>query len=206
MSEYITAFVFGMTLAIAVGPIAILIINRSLLYGFKDGFLSCLGASMADYLYGLLAFTIGSVVAGFLQENRFWFELVASSTLAIFGGWMLAGSLKMKPFEINNQPSKPTNPFLSTFLLTSVNPLTIVGFLGFSGQFEFGEFSWFKNISLPLTISLGTLLIGTCMSFAAASVRKFLTDFQKIKTLNIVSSSAILLFGLWGIVKVFLND
>jgi len=51
---YIQTFIFGITLAISIGPIAILILNRSMNCGLKNGVLSGLGAATADLTYALV--------------------------------------------------------------------------------------------------------------------------------------------------------
>jgi threonine/homoserine/homoserine lactone efflux protein len=57
------AFLFGFTLAIAVGPIAILIFNQTINCGLKTGIFSALGAASADLTYAILTFSSGGISA-----------------------------------------------------------------------------------------------------------------------------------------------
>ena len=159
--EVLKTFIFGVTLAVAVGPIAILIINRGLTLGLKSGLMSGLGAGLADFTYGLVTFTIGSVVIGYLQLNARFFELFTSAILVVFGLWMLRSSMKApKERQLERRGGKKRNGFgylLSTYLLTMVNPLTLVVFVGFSGQLISPVSSAAHVVILALAIFAGSV-------------------------------------------------
>ena len=200
--EVLKAFVFGVTLAVAVGPIAILIINRGLTLGLKSGLSSGLGAALADFTYGLIAFTIGSVIVGYLNLNARLFELLTSFILLVFGLWMLRGSLKAtKEAQPEQDSGKKRNGFgylLSTYLLTVVNPLTIVAFVGFSGQLVSPVSGAGHILILALAIFAGSVLIQFALALFGATLGRFLKNQRVVRLLNMGSSICIILFGLAG--------
>ncbi|MBF8962480.1 LysE family transporter [Pontibacter sp. FD36] len=204
--DSIKAFVFGVTLAVAVGPIAILIINRGLVYGFRSGMLSGVGAALADLTYALVAFTVGSIIVSYLNMNQVYFSWLASGVLIIFGLWMLVGSLK-----INATANDPNNSALqkgdfgyltSTYLLTVVNPLTIIAFFGFSGQLVKPSFGVWQVLSMSIAIFLGSIIIQTMLATFGASLGRYIQNPKTIQVLNIFSSLFIIGFGLIGMLKV----
>ena len=200
--EVLKAFVFGVTLAVAVGPIAILIINRGLTLGLKSGLSSGLGAALADFTYGLIAFTIGSVIVGYLNLNARLFELLTSFILLVFGLWMLRGSLKAakdpQPEQLSGRKKNGFGYLLSTYLLTVVNPLTIVAFVGFSGQLVSPVSGAGHIVILALAIFAGSVLIQFTLALFGATLGRFLKNQHVVRLLNMGSSICIILFGLAG--------
>lgn len=200
------AFVFGVTLAVAIGPIAILIINRGLVYGFRSGVLSGVGAALADLTYALVAFTVGSIIVSYLHMNQVYFSWLASGVLILFGGWMLLGNLKLsdraKSHSASGVQMGDLGYLTSTYLLTVVNPLTILAFLGFSGQLVKPHFGVWQVLSMSIAIFLGSVIIQILLATFGASLGKYLKNPSAIKALNIISSLSIIGFGVIGILKV----
>ncbi|WP_372634601.1 hypothetical protein [Cohnella sp.] len=55
MSEIVTGFVIGLSIAAPVGPIGVLCIRRTLHDGRLSGIVSGMGAATADACYGLIS-------------------------------------------------------------------------------------------------------------------------------------------------------
>ncbi|WP_299699775.1 LysE family transporter [uncultured Pontibacter sp.] len=204
--DYLKAFVFGVTLAVAVGPIAILIINRGLVYGFRSGVLCGVGAALADLTYALVAFTVGSILVSYLNMNQVYFSWVASGALILFGLWMLLGSLKIsdaaKDYHTSAVQKGELGYLTSTYLLTVVNPLTIVAFVGFSGQLVKPDFGVLQVFNLSIAIFLGSVIIQTLLATFGASLGRYMKNPKSIQILNIISSLSIIGFGILGMLKV----
>ena len=121
----LTAFLFGATIGIAVGPIALLIAGTGLKHGAWAGIRAGLGAATADLLYALVALTAGSLIAPALAANRGPIELGAAGLLTGFGLWMLYGALKAgRVAAIARQAASgsgpgPGRPFVTCLLYTS---------------------------------------------------------------------------------------
>jgi threonine/homoserine/homoserine lactone efflux protein len=60
----LTSFLFGITIAIAVGPITLLIVNNSINCGISNGIRSGAAAATADFTYALVAFLAGTSLIG----------------------------------------------------------------------------------------------------------------------------------------------
>ena len=85
------AFLFGVTLAIAVGPIALLIINTALQQGMRAGFSCALGATAADLLFALIAFHAADQLLPVLQAYARPLQWAAALVLVGFALHMLHG-------------------------------------------------------------------------------------------------------------------
>ena len=118
----------GLSVAAPVGPIGVLCINRTLSDGARIGFITGLGAAVADGVYGAIAaFGIASVSL-FLLDHQ---DLIR----ALGGLGLIAIGLQMglrKPTERSAATGGVRglfSAFVSCFLLTLANPATILSFL-----------------------------------------------------------------------------
>lgn len=193
------ALLFGITIACAVGPIALLIVNNGLRHGAGAGVRSAFGASLADAVYGLAALVVGQQVAVFLSAHQAAFALASSLVLAAFGLWMVRGAVATSDADCCREAKARGTGVRGTFLLTIVNPLTIVSFLGFTGQLRLSG-QWFEPPVLALAIALGSFLVGAGFAVFAGLMSRWLHQPRIVRGLNVASGLAIAVFGLYGAV------
>lgn len=192
---YIQTFIFGITLAISIGPIAILILNRSMNCGLKNGVLSGLGAAMADFTYAMVAFSAGQFLSTYLEVRKESIPLVSASVLIIFSLWMFYSTIKNRSSDHNRKYSFTCNwPFLTTYGLTVANPLTIIVFTGFSGLIISESTG---NIFLhAIVILIASLLIQTLIALAGNKLAHLITKPSTMLYFNLASSLGIMLLGI----------
>ncbi len=193
--ELFQSFLFGLTIALAIGPIALLIINYGLNCSLKVAALSGTGAALADFAYSLVAFAAGSALVLLLTQYKNQVELTASLILVAFGGWMLFGAWRNKGASaVNNHETKCRRPLLSTFALTIVNPLTILLFIGFSGRTVIHGVP--AIVLNGLGVFAGSLIIQLSLAFFGNVLKSFFRNKKAVFALNVISSVAIIIFGL----------
>jgi threonine/homoserine/homoserine lactone efflux protein len=118
----------GLVVAVPVGPLGLLCINRALSRGPWYGLLSGLGVATADALAGGIAALSISLVSQFLVDHQFLFRLTGGVFLCYLG------------YEIYRDHAKQELPrtrivngllgtYVTTFLLTFSNPVTILSFV-----------------------------------------------------------------------------
>lgn len=116
----------GFSIAAPVGPIGILCIRRTLTEGSICGFISGLGAATADGFYGCIAGFGLTLIANFLVDQKTLLGLIGGLFLCYLG----IKTFTEKPAE--QKTFKPEvnliNAYISTFLLTLTNPITILSF------------------------------------------------------------------------------
>jgi threonine/homoserine/homoserine lactone efflux protein len=196
------AFMFGISLAIAIGPIALLIINNGLNYGIGIAVRSGFGAAAADLLYSLIALLVGARVVAALSAYERTIHILSGALLISIGIWLaFKSTLWADPARDPAwRPESDPKAFRVTFLLTIANPLTLVIFLGFAGQLSLaGDSS--AAISLSLCIFFGSLLVQLAVALLGASLGKWITDRRVIGVLNLTSAMAIIAFGVKGMLS-----
>jgi threonine/homoserine/homoserine lactone efflux protein len=198
------ALVFGFTLAIAIGPIALLIIHNGINHGLPVAVRSGVGAAAADLVYSLLAFVVGSSVIAALTSHAQLIRVVSALLLIGIGAWLAWKALH----SLARQQTAATSGkrgfapgFWTTFGLTLANPLTLVIFIGFAGQLSPGGDS-LEAFYYSVCIFLGSLIVQMGLALLGASIGKWLANPRVIAVLNFASGAAIVAFGLRGLMVV----
>jgi threonine/homoserine/homoserine lactone efflux protein len=115
----------GFVVAIPVGPIAMLCIRRTLATSMTSGYVTGLGAAVADTLYAIVAAYGISFIADILFTNNFWFRLIGGIILCL----MAARMLSAPPVESKAQDTgKLFGDFVSALVITGTNPITLIAF------------------------------------------------------------------------------
>ncbi len=201
---FLQSFLFGLTLAAAVGPIALLIVNYGISQGFRAAFAAGCGAAVADLLYAMLAFIAGAQLLAWLADKQDEFRRLSSLVLILLGVWMLwrawAHHATQKPVAgaaTATATARAKRPFLTLLLLTLVNPLTVLVFVGFAGQLPLGG-SLRVAALLALAVFAGSLMVQTAFALGGAALARVLSNPRWQRLLNGISGAAIAAFGFHG--------
>ena len=144
--------VLGFSIAAPVGPIGVLCIRRTLQNGFKSGLASGLGAASADAVYGAIAAAGLTLAADFLAKQQVWLGILGGAFLLFLG----VRTFSSPPPEADGQVSKTNKlggDYLSTFLLTLSNPITILSFAALYGGLSTGSGAGFKAGAFALVLA-----------------------------------------------------
>ncbi|WP_322085639.1 LysE/ArgO family amino acid transporter [Burkholderia sp. BCC1999] len=196
---FIKSVMMGLSIAVPVGPIGMLCIQRSLSRGFQAGFATGIGAACADAIYGLLgALGIAGIVTAFPM---------LTVALKIGGGvflvWLAWSIARQPPAVAALQRDLPRTTvlrdFLTTFGLTLSNPMTILSFVGIfaalgplSGSHEGAmrpAVEW-----MVAGVFVGSATWWLCLSGATAALRTRMS-FAFMHGLSRVSAAVIAAFG-----------
>lgn len=151
-----SGIIIGFMIALPIGPMAMLCIQKTLTSGWKKGLSIGIGIALADGTYALLA-ALG------------WGKLIAeapniSKVLQWIGAVILiylGVSILKKSVSIQNNVSKNLaldNSFgiVASFLLTLSNPMTILSFVAIYALFCVKTL--FQGIVMAITVTIGSLL------------------------------------------------
>ena len=150
----------GMLISAPMGPIGMLVIQRTLGKGRWPGFFTGMGAGLSDLIYCLLTGFGLSFMTEFIDRHQLLLQLVGSIVLAIFGLYLFrknpTRSLKAPDVKATNYWSD----FVTGFLLTFSNPLILFFIIGLFARFAFilPEFQPYHHIVAYTAIFGGALL------------------------------------------------
>lgn len=193
-SLFLRGLVIGFSIAAPVGPIGVLCIRRTLADGRLSGLVSGLGAATADAIYGCVAGFGLTFISSFLVGQLLWLRLFGGLFLLYLG----IKTLLSKPAEQAATASGTglLGAYVSTFLLTVTNPLTILSFVAiFAGL---GLASTSGSYASALILVLGVFLGSALWWFLlVGGVGLFRTKFntQGLLWVNRISGMIITVFG-----------
>jgi len=116
----------GFSLAAPVGPVGVLCIRRTIAYGSKRGLIVGLSAACADMVYGIVAAFGVTLISDFISHQQHWIRLVGGILLMILG-YRTFHSHASTDTPINGT-TRHVRAFISIFLLTLTNPMTLFAF------------------------------------------------------------------------------
>lgn len=201
-SILLKGFTIGFAIAAPVGPIGILCIRRSLINGWKMGAATGLGAASADAIYGLIAALGLTIVSDLLIDQQVWFKLIGGIFLIYLG----IKAFLSKPSDTiqESQSSGLVNAYLSTFLLTITNPLTILSFLAIFASLGLGSSTNKLGLWLVLGVFSGSLSWWLLLSSGVSFIRKGFKPAGLV-WVNRLSGIFIITFGV-GAISTLLID
>jgi threonine/homoserine/homoserine lactone efflux protein len=188
----------GFSLAAPVGPIGVLCIRRTLAHGSKRGLIVGLSAACADMMYGIVAAFGVTLISNFIFDNQNMIRLVGGILLLVLG-YRSFHSHPATDTE-SNSTNGHARAFITTFLLTLTNPMTLFAFAAvFAGiglEKIIGDYS--LATFLVLGIFLGSMswfsLLTTLVHFFR---EKISTD--GIALVNKIAGTLLMIFGTFAI-------
>lgn len=121
--EILKSFLIGMCAAVPLGPVAILVVQKTLSKGHKAGFLTGLGATTVDTTYSLLAVFALAIVQKFISEHEILILLLGGLILFVLGIRM-ATSNPFRRLKAQKEVSSKglTMDYLQALLMGFSNP------------------------------------------------------------------------------------
>lgn len=161
----------GLAVAMPVGPIGVLCIQRSLTGGFWTGFSGGIGTAVADGAYAALAaagFAILAGEMGMLQGILRW----GGAAFMLWLGWKTVVTPATEAAADLPQQGRPLRLLAVTFLLTISNPATIFSFAAlFAGLGLAADPTLAAAGSAVAGVFIGSLLWWAILSGGVASFR-----------------------------------
>ncbi|CAH1215194.1 hypothetical protein PAECIP111893_03891 [Paenibacillus plantiphilus] len=198
----IKGIMIGVAIAAPVGPIGLLCMKRTINQGKLFGIVSGLGAATADALYGILAAVGFGVLMQLLLEQRVWISLIGGLFLCYLG----YQALKSKPNQNGEAEAglsgRLSGAYFTTFVLTIINPVTIVSFLGIFAGISAADTRIWEGMTLVLGIFLGSLLWWLLLCTIVGFIRQMISA-NVMLWINRGSGIVLLLFGAVSIVGIF---
>ncbi|MEO3430870.1 LysE family transporter [Pelagibius sp. CAU 1746] len=190
----------GIAVAMPVGPVGILCIQRTLNHGIRSGLLSGLGAALGDAALGAVA------AAGISPLTDFLLEIEVELR---FGGGIFLVALGLWTWFHHSSTSAPRlrghSIVAASFLLVITNPITIMAFLGFFASFRVvaATGATLQAAALILGVFLGSALWWLVLCTGTKRLSRRLDD-NLLTTINHISAAAIAGFGSYVLIEALL--
>ncbi|HWS00661.1 MAG TPA: LysE family translocator [Prolixibacteraceae bacterium] len=149
--------VTGLAVSIPLGPLGILCIQRTVNKNWKSGIFSGAGVAAADTVYALVAGFSLSIILEFIRTYELYFKLVGLFVLILLGIYIFRSNPTKQIQNYKRRGSSHLQDFLTTFLITLSNPLSVFVFVAI-----FTSYSIVLQFSHPLEafLTIGGIFIG----------------------------------------------
>lgn len=201
----IKGILVGVVGALAIGPIAVLIIQRVIERGAKIGVLSGVGVALADGMFGLIGGLGLSVIDQFLIEQDFWLRISSAIILLILGLSIFFSSPNVNVSNEEIDRKNGAGIITSIFLLTISNPVTILYFASVYANINIASSGGILENAIVFGVSVfvGSFIWWVILSYLTGGLRNKLNP-RMLSKLNRVTGGIILGFAIWIIINLFL--
>jgi threonine/homoserine/homoserine lactone efflux protein len=200
LSFFVRGLLIGLSIAATVGPMCFLCIQRTLNRGQLYGLVSGLGIATADAVYGSIAAFGLTLITNFLVSEQQWIRLIGGLFLIYLG----LKTILTRPAEraALARANGYLGAYVSTFLLTLTNPLTILSFAAIFAGIGVGSAgkSVVTATAVVLGVFAGSTLWWIILTSGISLLRKKFTP-QWFLWINRISGAIITAFGVLALLS-----
>lgn len=202
---FIKGIIIGLLVSAPLGPIGIMCIQRTLNRGYMAGFVSGLGAAVADTIFAVIAGFGLTIIINFIQEKHIYFQILGG-IFVLYIGYRIFNTNPVKQLRIQRlSKTKLSQDFASIFLLTLSNPMAIFLFVAIMAALKVANelLSLFELFILIAGTAGGAILWWFILASVANRFRKRIR-LKSIWWLNKITGSVVFLFGLVVILSIWI--
>ncbi len=171
--DMLKGFLVGVCASAPIGPIAILVVQKSLSNGHKSGFVSGLGASVVDTLYASIAIFALAFAQKFIEDHHNVILLAGGAVLVLVGVSM-AFSDPFRKMKSNEEHGVSPKDFGQAVAMGLSNPMAIFvmfTLFAFFGLADEAPHNW-SVTPIILSVSLGSVSYWFSISWLLSRFRK----------------------------------
>lgn len=137
-STILIGLLIGILVSAPMGPVGMLIIQRTLNKGRWAAFFTGIGAGLSDVLYSMLCGLGLSFATDFIERNQTLLEIIGSAFLLCFAIYLFQKN-PSRSLQKKGNESKSTfiRDIITGFLFTFSNPLILFFIMGLFSRFNF---------------------------------------------------------------------
>lgn len=194
-----SGFIIGVFISAPMGPIGMLVIQRTLNKGRVAALYTGVGASLSDMLYCLLSGLGLSLVTDFIESNQYVLQIIGSLVLIIYGIYLFRSNPSRAITKAPEMPSNYWRDFATGFLFTFSNPLILFFIIGLFARFNFmsPEYHYYHYILGYLSIAAGALVWWFLITFFVNKVRSHF-NVRSMWLINRVMASLLIIMAIIG--------
>ncbi|MFN3979620.1 MAG: LysE family translocator [Caldilinea sp.] len=197
---FFRGLLLGFAIAAPVGPIGLLVIQRTLNDGRLVGLMSGLGAATADAVYGAIAAFGLSLLTAFLVEQQMWLGLAGGLFLCYLGVRTVTAPPAERAAAVESRGL--LGAWSTTLALTLTNPMTILAFVAiFAGAgLATSGGDTLAALLLVAGVFLGSAAWWLLLSGGVSLLRGFV-NATTLRWINWIAGGVIVAFGVLAIAR-----
>ena len=191
-------FAIGICASAPIGPIAILVIQKSLSKGHKAGFITGMGACVVDTVFSIIAIFALAAAERLINENRELILLAGGLVITILG-WCMSTSDPFRKIKATENSRSPISvkDFLQAIAMGLSNPgaiFVIFALFAFFGIGPLDRSDW-RVAPVILSVSLGATFYWFVTTWLLSHFRKRFR-LRTIIWINRITGAIIIVIGI----------
>lgn len=190
------AFLVGFAASIPVGPVAILVVQKSLSKGHRAGFITGLGASVVDTLFAVIAVFALAFTQKFLSDHEVVI-LLAGGLILIGLGLSMALKDPFRKMKADGTTKASATDFMQAVLMTISNPgaiFVMLALFAFFGITEDSPSTW-RVAPILLSVAGGSVVYWFLLSWGLGHFRNRFT-MNTILWISRVTGALVVIIGI----------
>ena len=196
--DILKGFAIGICASAPIGPIAILVIQKSLSKGHKAGFITGMGACVVDTVFSIIAIFDLAAAERLINENRELILLAGGLVITILG-WCMSTSDPFRKIKATENSRSPISvkDFLQAIAMGLSNPgaiFVIFALFAFFGIGPLDRSDW-RVAPVILSVSLGATFYWFVTTWLLSHFRKRFR-LRTIIWINRITGAIIIVIGI----------
>lgn len=196
--DILKGFAIGICASAPIGPIAILVIQKSLSKGHKAGFITGMGACVVDTVFSIIAIFALAAAERLINENRELILLAGGLAITILG-WCMSTSDPFRKIKATENSRSPISvkDFLQAIAMGLSNPgaiFVIFALFAFFGIGPLDRSDW-RVAPVILSVSLGATFYWFVTTWLLSHFRKRFR-LRTIIWINRITGAIIIVIGI----------
>jgi len=203
---FIKGLITGFLISLPIGPLGVLVIQRTANFNFKAGFSSGLGVATTDTIWALLAGFSVSFIISFLETYQLYIQIIGAVLLFLLGLNIFFSHPKTAAKRMKRRGTKSFEMYITGVGLSFSNPLTVLAYIAiFAGlHIVFSIHDIVEPVSFISGFYIGAASWWLILTTSISLIRhKF--NLRILWWFNKISGSAIMLFVLVTTVYVLIK-
>lgn len=196
ITDILKGFLIGICASAPIGPIAILVVQKTLSKGRKAGFMTGMGACVVDTLFAIIALFALTFAQEFMASHKELIFIVGGIIVAILG-WSMSTSDPFRKLKTDNDSGISVKDFLQALMMGLSNPgaiLVIFALFAFFGIGSHGKENW-SILPVILSVSAGATMWWFWISALLDHFRKKF-NMRSILWTNRITGAIVIIIGI----------
>ncbi len=190
------AYLIGICASAPLGPAAILVIQRSLSYGHKTGFVTGLGATTVDTICATVSIFFLALAEEFIQAHQNSIMVAGGIIVSIVGFCMAFSDPFRKMKESDSQARASVKDYVQAVLTAASNPGAIFIMMALFAFFNVGPLEHDMTVApVILAVSAGSMSYWFFLSGGFSHIRHHL-NLNTLLWVNRIAGIIIILIGI----------
>lgn len=196
-----TGLLIGILVSAPMGPVGMLVIQRTLNKGRMAALFTGMGASLSDLIYCLLTGLGLSFVTDFITSNQNILQIIGSGVLIAYGLYLFRCNPSRSLSSSTVAANTYWRDFATGFLFTFSNPLILFFIIGLFARFNFMDtnYRYYHYIIGYISITLGAIGWWFLITFIIDKLRKHI-NVRSMWIINRVIAVLLILIALIGLI------